>query len=474
MLVGTRGYRDDTTFFITEPSAGNTAANRPAVLNTFRRDLPTHGRAWFTRFSAHTTLAERVDLTARYTYSHARTEFLLSEVITGINANRQIIERNVSEFAGRSERPAHLFDFGLTWQPTDRLRISNTVRYNRFRNEGAHVFSDINFLRTQAGAVVTPFPSTVTVPVARLLEYRRIHNQLKVDYQFGPRFSFHLGHRVSDRNIEIDKRGNSVANNAAFAETESIDTLNNSFFGGFKARPVKAWTLYFDFERGEADNTFTRVDNLDQMSFRARSRVTPARGLGLSLAFSTKDNSDPGLGVVDTTLFGNLDSTPFSVEVDSRVFSTTVDWAPPSGRYTLNAGYTYTYLHSDAEILYFAGLTPNTIRFGRSLYDVRDSFFFFNASARLHRLLSAYAGYRVHRDAGDDIETDAVGGLFARSYPLRFQSPEVRLIFRLHRKVDWNVGYQYYEYKERLSGALNYRAHLPYTSLRFYWGGGER
>lgn len=470
-LVGTRRYRDDTTYFIEGVNPGTAA--RPSVLSTFEREQPTRGRAWFTRLSAHANAAEAVDLIARYTYSKARTRFSTSEVLTGRDASNNVIERDASQFGGATERPSHLFEFGLTWQPTKRLRVSDTYRYNKFTNEGDHVYSDVLFLRRATGAPVLPFPTVTTVPVERMLEYRRAHNQLKLDYQAGPRFGFHLGHRISDRRIVIDGTGRLLPAPASAAATfeEQTDTQNNSFFGGFKARPVKPWTLYFDFERGEADNTLTRVDNLDQISFRVRSRVTPRRNLGISLVFSSRDNSDPGVGVRDQTLFGNLDSTPFSVNIDSRVFSTTLDWTP-GARYSFNAGYTYTHLESDAEILYFRA---NVRLAGRSLSFVRDQFFFFNASARLLPRLSAYAGYRVHSDRGQgDRLTDDLGGTFIRSLPYRLQSPEARLIFRVNRRLDWNVGYQYFEYKERFSDAQNYRAHLPYTSLRFYFGGGEQ
>jgi hypothetical protein len=53
---------------------------------------------------------------------------------------------------------------------------------------------------------------------------------------------------------------------------------------------------------------------------------------------------------------------------------------------------------------------------------------------------------------------------------MRFQSPEIKLAIKVTRNVDWNVGYQYYDYKESIVGFQNYNAHLPYTSLRFYFG----
>ncbi|MEQ1915839.1 MAG: hypothetical protein ABL856_03850, partial [Gallionella sp.] len=57
------------------------------------------------------------------------------------------------------------------------------------------------------------------------------------------------------------------------------------------------------------------------------------------------------------------------------------------------------------------------------------------------------------------------------SYPMTFNTPEVRAAIRLTRNVDWNIGYQYYNYKDVQAPNQDYKAHLPYTSLRFYFGG---
>ncbi len=71
--------------------------------------------------------------------------------------------------------------------------------------------------------------------------------------------------------------------------------------------------------------------------------------------------------------------------------------------------------------------------------------------------------------------TNDAAGLFIRSLPFVFQMPEARLSFKLQRRLDWNVGYQYYAYKEKppFNTGLGYHAHLPYTSLRLYFGGRE-
>ena len=93
--------------------------------------------------------------------------------------------------------------------------------------------------------------------------------------------------------------------------------------------------------------------------------------------------------------------------------------------------------------------------------------------------MSLFASYRIDDDKGQGDRRITRPQDIITSFPIRYQTPEVRLAIRITRHIDWNVGYQYYDYKERpvmLSFlnqpfiAQNYSAHLPYTSLRIYFG----
>jgi len=87
-----------------------------------------------------------------------------------------------------------------------------------------------------------------------------------------------------------------------------------------------------------------------------------------------------------------------------------------------------------------------------------------------------YISYRINKDTGQGTRVStptANPGFLVTSYPMNFQSPEGRLAIKINRRLDWNIGYQYYNYNESaLVGPRpqNYHAHLPYTSLRIYFG----
>ena len=479
---GYRWYRYDTVY-TTFNNEGQSPPPNVVRLDSYRRENPTRGRSWYSRLSAHTQINNRFDITARYVHTNSRARFGFVESARGrgtLENTTVILEPNINTGEGENERPTHLFDVGLTASITRRARISNTFRYNSFRVEGDIDYNELRFLRRTTGALFLPYPISLDVRATRELRLRRFENNLEFDYDFGPRFSFFVGHRYQDRRQQHTARGrlyplqgtiagqNPAAANAFFTE-DDVENSTNGFFGGFKARPVKAWSIYFDANRGTSDNAFTRVDYYDTVAFRLRNRVQLRRGLNLSASLVTRDNNNPG--VADEALLGVPE---FDVDISSRIFTSSLDWSSHS-RVWLSTGYTYQHVTSDIGIL----TNTNPVRFGRGQFYLRDHFFFFNTSVQFHPRFSVYAAYRGHKDfgQGDRVNQDAAG-LFIRSVPLSFQSPEVRAVLKLNRSADLTAGYQFYNYNEKNMREIapdqyrgqDYRAHLPYVSLRFYFG----
>src|SRR5678815_1041345 len=82
---------------------------------------------------------------------------------------------------------------------------------------------------------------------------------------------------------------------------------------------------------------------------------------------------------------------------------------------------------------------------------VRNNFFFADVTAQLAPRVTLFTSYRINDDNGQGSRlAEPVGtpGFLISSYPNTYQSPEARLAVRLHRRLDWNVGYQYYNYNE--------------------------
>jgi hypothetical protein len=460
-----RYFKEDTTYIVDSRNVGNNPTNT-SVVNTFRRDLPTRGRIPYTRLSVHSLLAKKLDLTGRFIYQSATTRFTLLDTTTGTDSSNNNIVLDTFTASGNAKRPNAIGDVGVTFLATDRLRISDTVRVNAFHIDGGDQLSEA-LLRTRttaAGTTVVP-PLFVNTLSFRETSSRRTINTIEVDYDFHRAFSAHVGHRYTDRRIELNSLDLTLlAPVPAPGEPEVFQNRTNTYFFGFRAKPVKMWTTYFDFERGATDNVFSRVDNYDFTNVRVRSMFRPTPRLTVSMSVVAKDNTNPSIADAVTR-------QDFGADVNSRVYTGAVDWSPNS-RFTLDTGYTHTHLTSDAVIVFFApppGGTASVRTVGLSRYFVRDDYAFLNTSVQLHPRASLYAGYRIHRDRGQGDRVSSPSVLIG-SYPIQFSSPEAKLAVKLHDRVDWNVGYQYFDFKERFVNRQFYQAHLPYTSLRIYFG----
>jgi hypothetical protein len=486
-LQGFRRFRDDS-FIDLGPTSGINLNPAVAQLTSFHRNEPTRGTVNFTRFSAHTLIAKKLDITGRIIYSKSESDFTSDENFTGRNWNPRITgwpptppaatpnTLNLGQYhiTGDAERPNTLGDVAATWLVTDKFRISETFRVEDFSIEGNAVFSDFFSITRGSGATLrTDTVRMTNLDAHRLTEYRKYQNIIEGDYQFSKGNAVHFGYRYGKRNIVEAFEGFNLGSNGSVtpppARTSSREEEENNthvFFGGFKARPAKNWTLFFDAEHGSADNVFTRIGNYDYTNIRAKSRYSPTKTLLLNFAVIIRSNANPseiaGVSIED-----------FGVSTKSRIFTSSIDWTPNS-RFQLNAGYNYNWLNSDAVVDYFF----NSIRhpLGHSLYYVRNSFFFIDTTFRVAPRATLYASYRINDDngQGDRLATPTTTpGYLLSSYPMTFQSPEVRLAIKLNRRLDWNFGYQYYNYNESTvvgPRPQNYHAHLPYTSLRIYIG----
>ncbi len=485
-LQGFRRFRDDSSTNL-GPTPGINLDPAKGQLTSFFHHEPARGSVDFTRFSAHTLIAKKLDITGRIVYSKSNSNFAFIENYSGTNWNARVSgwppgplpstpnTLNLGQYniTGDARRPNTLGDIAATFLATDKLRISNTFRVEDFKIFGDAVLSDFFSLTRPSGATtVTDTIGFSNLDAHTLTKYRKYQNIVEGDYQFNAHYAVHFGYRYGHRQIEESFEGFDLGSNGSIpppARSSSSETQTNNthvFFGGFKARPANNLTFFFDAEHGSADNVFTRIGNYDYTNIRGKARYAPNKKLTLNLAVITRDNANP-------SEIAGVSLQDFGASIKSRIFTSSIDWNP-STRFSVNTGYNYNWINSNAVINYFFnGINHPT---GNSLYYVRNNFFFIDTTALLFPRVTLYTSYRINKDNGQGTRVaDPIGspGTLVSSYPMSYQSPEGRLAIRINRRLDWNFGYQYYNYNESaLVGPRpqNYHAHLPYTSLRLYFG----
>ena len=507
-LQGFRRFHDDS--FIAQ-GIGINRNPTVAQLASFNRQEPTQSNVNYTRFSMHTLVAKKLDITGGITYSKASSNWTFLENASGVNFNPRLTgwpptppaatpnTTNSAQFTipGDANRPDTLFDLGVTYLATDKFRVSNTFRVEDFTINGIDTFNDFfSITRPITGGTRTDTISFTNLGVSKSTKYRKYQDTIEADYQFNARYSFHFGYRYGSRRIEQLLSGNALNSNSptlVVPEDEIETNHTHAFFGGFKARPMTNWTVYFDAEHGSADNVFTRIGNYNYTNVRAKTRYAPNRKVNFNLAVITKDNANPS-EIAGSSL------SDFGVNLKTRTFTSSVDWMV-SPKLTFSAGYNYNWVNSDAVVQYYYQTGTPLVAvyhpFGHSLYFVRNNFFYADVTARLMPRVTLYASYRINQDSGQGNRPSAptdgttiaggvippgattpftpsvLGGTLISSIPMSYQSPEGRLAIKLNRWLDWNLGYSYYNYHESLlvgPRPQNYHAHLPYTSLRIYFG----
>lgn len=456
LTFGHRTFRDHTNFFLDGPSLGNNTANS-ARLSTFDRTEPISGAMQFANYYFQRTFARRLDVTGRIIYSFSESDFSLDENYTGRDNSNNQIDQDRFHITGRSKRGQTRGDLGVTFRATDSFRISNTFTFDDFDINGSNVQFNHQISRTAAGASRAPVIDNDTEQ--RSTSYRKYSNLIEGDYHFGSRFSLNFGYRYSKRDVAIwgfDRDLDPVTTVYHFEESENT---THSVIAGFKLKPTKDWSIFADIDHGTADNVFTRVSNYNYANFRIRSRASLNK-LVFNVSAIARRNENPAYSILDPT-------REFINQVRTKNFSASLDWTPVQ-KFNLSGGYTYLQLTSLSDIrVPLTGGYQN----GLSEFYIRDSYFFVDANVNLKRV-AFFGSYRLSKDKGQGnrITPAFTSPNIVTSYPMNLHSPEFRVAIRLTRNVEWNVGYQYYKYKDILTSSQNYNAHLPYTSLRLYFG----
>ena len=491
VTYGHRNFNDKTRFFLAGFSIGNNPLPTTATMNPGNRTFRTKGTTDFANFYVQRTFANKLDFTGRLIYAESNSNIKETDLLTGRTAAASTGNVIISDqilALGDAKRPQTRSDIGLTYRVTDDFRISNTFTFDQFNVGGGNQLDELVLSTTNAGG---PRPPAFTSSTAwRTTSYRRFTNTIEADWQVRNWIAFNVGYRFTNRRVnDLGRDINLVSGVVTPRGGEEAENQTHSIIAGTKIKPMKNWSIFADFEHGQADNVFTRLGNNDFVNFRIRS-IARMKNLTFNVSAISRDNDSPGRSTAFTSgvLFPEIDTV---AKTRLQIFSASVDWTPMD-ELTLAGGYTYTHQNSRATIIVPVGVPIfTTTRFleGISEYYVRDNYFHFDVTARPIKRVSLYASYRISDDGGQGDRRSTRPQDFITSYPMKFQSPEVRLAIRVTKNIDWNLGYQYYDYRETPIGypfssivttgttvipqifpSQNYNAHLPYTSVRIYFG----
>jgi hypothetical protein len=442
-------YKEDSPESLTTPESSNDP-NNPATLQSFAKSEPQRGYTpgWLVNL-----FTERSWFSAngRFTYNGGQQNFVLDESAVGLdrfgaNANRFVF------VSGNARRPVTTADGTVSFFLTKKLTLVDNSSFSNTRISGDNFFEEYDLATLSNQTLDFQF-----------LGIRLFTISMDLRYQFTPRFSIYTGYQYSDRLVRSNESFGAPGEpyDAIIAQQSNHQNVGNA---GFNWLIWKALRLHAEGEIGRNDMPFYPIalKNYHDINVRLEYRV---KKLQLATGYKETYNNN------------SISLTAYSSHARNFTSSATWTFRP---WLSLDASYSHLHLDTAGGINFFAG-SPRAIEITgeQSIYLSNIHAGTLGIRFSVGKRVDLYAGYSITKDVGDgrstatgsvNPTTDPAGAVFAavQTFPLTFQSPIARVSVKLREKVRFNVGYQYYGYKEEfgLYGVNeNYRANTGYTSL---------
>ena len=330
----------------------------------------------------------------------------------------------------------------LTLTLGDRVTITNHTALYNVRAEGD------SYYRTIDNATLAS-----TLLNFQYLGIRTITNQTDANVTIRPTMGLFAGYAFSDR--EIGSVQQTEFGGVPDAQRVTQTNRLNAGTLGIRWRPIKPLMVMATAELGRTDRPIFPTSERNYHALGGRIQYQTRQ---LRFAAYTKTNYNTN----------SVSLSSFSSR--SRQYAGEASWMP-SSRMSFDVSYSKLHLDTRGGIAYFANF--DLVTGEQSLYISNIHHGNANVHFTLASRVDLLLGYSRVQDTGDgrrnpfggSIATSVPALQAAQTFPLAYESPLARISVRLRERLRWNVGYQYYRYREDFSAAQNYRANTGYTSL---------
>ena len=439
LMRGWQRYEEDSPLSLNSTTGLNT--DDLTTLSNFRRSEPYEGSTPFWRGVITAGGNGIYAVNGAISYAGTRRDFTFEELAVGTSRLGQARNRQVV-VAGTGTRPLTTANLTLSLFPAERVTIANHSAFHQIQMNGDNTYSEVNN-QTQV------FNSLDF----RYLGIRTWVNTTDAQLRLTKWVGLRVGYQFSDRRI----RSVTKSTFGAFSDEVRAEQTNQVHAGlfGLRLQPVKPLTINLDAELGRADRPFQPVSEKNYHAL--GGRVQYKKG---SLLLSAA-----------TRMYYNTNSVSLSSHsAQSRNYALDASWTP-NRRFAIDAGYGKQHLDTLTGIAYFTAAP--VINSGQSLYISNVHSGHLTARFAVTDRIDFSIGYSRVQDTGDGRSSPGVSSVptFAayQTFPLAFESPQGRMSVRLHSRLRWNAGYQYYRYAEDFAALPSiprgYRAHTGYTSV---------
>jgi hypothetical protein len=472
------GYTNATNYTIL--SAPQTVGGRPIinpacdVITSYLRSQPTRilypTESLLFQSSSIKNIAMNGDV--RYTISNSH--------LAHYYENFQGLDTAIrsATFTGNTtaQRRMVSMDFGLTWEATKTITLSDQVDFSNLHQPGnANITPGItqntpvtagNETINYAGPLLAGANYSVSgnptgTPLYAYFGQKFLTNNATLSWEATPRATFSLTYRYRTHTI-IQTSGTGPASNII-----GIDENGGIFTAAY--RPTSQWNMNGTVEILYADNSFTTVGPRQTKHYRFHTLYRPRPWATVTSAFNDlerhNNTNNTGVAPLDGPL-GHVDH--------SRIGTVGLSLAP-NDHYGIDVYYAYSDVYTSTNICYLNGAsatvpgTASTTSTGAPnicpgvfvrgsttvLSDWGPTKDFMDAPTQYASVSLNYspikkvrtaAGYRISAVSGNQFFADAqqVNGSLQSAY----QSPFFNVAWTLHPGLIWRAEYNYYGYGE--------------------------
>ena len=438
LLHGWEDFKEDSPF-ASGPTTGNTPGSGISI-TSFRRGEPYHGTSPYWRVGL---FADRrlFNVNGRFTYTSGNRAFVLDEASAGTGRFGAPASRQYVTY-GNAQRPVITGNLTLSVFPGSKLTVVNHTSVYNIRIDGDSAFTQFDLASLTASRVYFQF-----------LGIRTVANETDANYQATRWLGAFAGYHYSNREIRSVEQI-TVAGSGDRTIAQQTNQLNSGVFG-IRLRALKRLSIVLDGEIGRADHPFTPTAERNYHLLGARVQYKAK-----SFVLTAYSQANYNVNSVSLSSYSSR----------SRTYSADAAWTPRTW-FSLDAGYSKLHLDTKGGIDYFA--SGQFITGDQSLYFSNLHTATLGVRFNLKQRADLYLGYSHVQDTGDGRGSAVAAGIgsslpvfqAAQTFPVKYQSPLARLSVRITPKLRWNVGYQYYGYREDFFNRENFRAHTGYTSL---------
>lgn len=433
---GTSAFGDSQALSFSGDSAGNRQAlffGRRLRLEDLEQSYRIRGSNRFARVRVEARTWDTLILFGQFAFSQPAVTLDYSETSSGEFVLLETLAAYTGESAlavGNAKRPRPSGNAGVEWRPTRRLRVVESVGFERFHASGTSE-SQRELFGTGDLALTENDGSRLESDLTR--------HQFDLTFELNRTFDLHGSH--------TDLTANAQSPGSMLAAGESRSYTRHRTGAGLTVRPLDRLDVRADVEFLRGDNVYFRTDDRDyeRVALRGRYRITGALTATLygSLWNNSNDLSDSA--IVDDRL--EQRSRNLGAEL---AYAPEIDWLG-----AVHASYERSTFASDVGFL-----IPQNFQSAASAYRERGH------ASTLTALIRPASRIEVDLEGQLFVSTDESDS-GTRTRPTRFYDAEIRLRVEVIPRLTWNGDWRWVDYTNRALRSEAFGAHLIATGLTY-------